>query len=54
VEFAAVDHGKQNYSPLIRPLYLRGRTGGDGVAADLSIKHNPDRLRKCLMSTGFS
>ena len=48
VEFAAADHGMQNYAPLWRPLYLSGHAGDDGSLADSGIKHDRGGVRKCL------
>jgi hypothetical protein len=43
-----LDHGKQNYTPLWHPLYLKGHRGDDGSLADSGIKHHPGCLRKYL------
>jgi hypothetical protein len=53
VEFAADDHGKQNYIPLKAPALLRKRSGGDRSRTDAGIKHVPPSRRNWLYGLYF-
>jgi hypothetical protein len=48
VEFAADDHGKQNYDPLKRLLCRENAAAATGVAADPGTKHDHPSRRNRL------
>jgi hypothetical protein len=53
VEFAAHDHGKQNYDPLSAPSRRGGAAAAAGVAADGDFKHDMGSGRNWLTGLSF-